>query len=750
LAETMAGPGALYPRRIFGGGKEKSSPRPGKLLRLPDLFTLLLLLLLSVDIVSCGGVATSSSSPVTVIVTPSAAQPFTSGQVQFTASAQNAAASGFVWEVNSQKGGNLTVGIISPSGLYTAPASVPNPPRVTVSAVLQSDSSKSGSSIVTIQASSPIQGTLLLAPPLSSLTMSNALQLQVKTAGVSNSDVNWAVDGTPNGNATVGVISAGGLYTPPNASGAHTITATLKTNPNVIGSAQVEVTDFAGAFTWRNDNSRSGQNQHELALAPATVSTASFGKLFSCPLDGYAYAQPLYVANLDLSLLGKGTRNVIFVATEKDSVYAFDADAQPCEQLWRTSLIPTGEEAVPTPNQQISTDDISPFVGITGTPVIDPTSSTLYVVAKTRTISINPVYHQRLYGLELATGQPKIQPGGVEIATPPSVFPSFSSLLENQRAALLLDNQIVYVAFASHHDLGDYHGWLIGYDSSTLQQVFVFDATPGGTQGGIWQSGGGPSADANHNVFVITGNGTFDASRGGLDYGNSFLRLIATANSSVADYFSPCDQAALSSTDQDLGASAPLLLPDSAGSPSNPHLMLGGAKNGSLYLLNRDNLTGYNGVCPDSPNRVQTVPVGDGPILSTPLFWNNFVYLAAGNGRLKAYALSGGLLNQSPLASQSPETLGPMGATPVVSSKGAANAITWLIDASGAVVSPNKPAILRAYDPNDLSSEIYNSAMVPARDTAGLAVKFTVPTVANGKVYVGTQTELDVYGLLPD
>ncbi len=217
----------------------------------------------------------------------------------------------------------------------------------------------------------------------------------------------------------------------------------------------------------------------------------------------------------------------------------------------------------------------------------------------------------------------------------------------------------------------------------------------------------------------------------------------------MADYFSPCDQAALSTADQDLGSSAPVLLPDSAGSVSMLHLMMGGAKNGKLYVLNRDSLGRYTYPCPDPAASVQEVPIGDGPILSTPLFWNNFIYVAAGNGKLKAIPMASGVL-QLPPSSQSLETLGPQGATPVVSSNGANNAIIWLIDTSGALVTPNTPAILRAFDASDLSKEIYNSAMAPNnRDTAGLAVKFTVPTVANGKVYVGTQTELDVYGLLP-
>jgi hypothetical protein len=571
--------------------------------------------------------------------------------------------------------------------------------------------------------------------------------MQVLTAGVTNSLVNWSVDGVRGGSAANGTISTGGAYTPPGAAGPHLIIATLQANPNAIGSAQVEVTDFPGMFTWRNDNSRSGVNNQELALAPATVTSSLFGKLFSCPLDGYAYAQPLYVANL--AIPGSGTHNVVFVATEMDSVTAFDADANPCVQLWRTILIPAGSEAIPTPNQGITSADIAPFLGITGTPVINVSTSTLYVVAKTSTTGSNPIYSQVLYALDLATGQTKIQPTGAQIRSLGPASPAFSYLLENQRAALLFDNNAVYVAFGSHGGQGNYHGWLMGFDSSTMQQTLFFDVTPNSLQGGgIWQSGGGPSADINHNVYVLTGDGPFDAYRGGASYSQSFLRLGNTGALSVMDYFSPCDESTLASGGLDVGASAPLLLPDSAGSALQPHLMLGASKNGSLYLANRDNLGGYNGICPDASSRVQTVPLGDGPFLSTPIFWNNSVYAAAGNGKLKAFPVTGGVLASSSLPAQSPEMFGPQGATPVISAKGANNALIWLIDSSGALATPNTPAILRAFDPNNLSNEIYDSGMVPLRDTAGLAVKFTVPTVANAKVYVGTQTELDVYGLL--
>jgi len=234
-----------------------------------------------------------------------------------------------------------------------------------------------------------------------------------------------------------------------------------------------------------------------------------------------------------------------------------------------------------------------------------------------------------------------------------------------------------------------------------------------------------------------------------MSYSDSFLRLGTAGGLAVSDYFTPCDQATLESAGEDVGAGSPVLLPDSAGSSSQPHLLIGGSKGGSLYVVNRDSMGQFNSACPDSTARVQTIPVGAGPILSTPSFWNNSVYVAAGNENLKSFPMSGGILASSPSASESSETLGPQGATPVISSNGTNNAILWLIDSSGALAVPNAPTILRAYDPNNLSNEIYNSAMVSSRDQAGLAVKFTVPTVANGKVYVGTQTELDVYGLLP-
>ena len=705
-------------------------------------------LLLVAFCTACGAVGPSSSAPppapVTVTVTSNVPSTYPGDQVIFTAVVQNAQNSTVTWQVDGTPSGSASVGVIDSTGHYTAPNTVPDPPMVKVTAVLQADPSKTGTASVMILSLSSITGQLIVSPALSSVTPTQSLQLQILTPGVTNTDVTWT--------ATGGSITTGGLFTPPANPGPYTVLASL---PNAQGSATVEVTDFAGVLTWRNDNLRSGINSQELALTPANVSTKTFGKLFSCKIDGYAYAQSLYVPNFPIP--GSGIHNVIFVATEKDSVFAFDADSSPCVQLWTTQLIPTGSQAIETPNFQITSDDIAPFVGITGTPAISLETSALYAVAATETIlplpgTSDPGYSSLLYALDLATGQPVIQPAGVA----PFVAPA----LENQRPALLLDDRNVYVGFGSYGGQGDYHGWLFGYDAASLLPTGSFNVTPApNLHGGIWQSGGGPSADPNdpnHFVFVATGDGSFNIGSGILSYSNSFLRLGTSGGLSVVDYFTPCDEATLETEGLDVGSSALLLLPGSAGSSAQPHLLIGGSKAGSLYVVNRDQMGKYTAApplpppappCNDSAVSVQTVtPPGSGPILSTPLFWNSSLYVAPGNGNLMSFAMTAGVLAASPSATNSNETLGPQGATPVISADGANNAILWLIDTSGAAAGT--PAILRAYDANDVSNEIYSSpASASSPDAAGPAVKFTVPTVANGKVYVGTQTELDVYGL---
>ncbi len=310
----------------FGKRLQRRSLPPPRAARSPEIYRQLpfACLILCAICSSCGVVSSGPIAPppppVVVTVSPNSAKPFPGDQVQFQAVVENASSSAVNWEVNGVAGGNSVAGLIDSAGLYTSPAVVPSQPTVMVTAVLQSDATKTGSASVTIQSFSSVTGTLVLSPAFSSVTTSQTLQLQIVTPGISNSDVNWAANG--------GTISSSGFFTPPSTPGAYTILAML---PNATGAATVEVTGFAGTLSWRNDNKRAGVNNQELALAPGTVNSSTFGKLFSCPLDGYAYAQPLYVANL--AIPGKGTRNAIFVATEMDSVFAFDADAMPCVQL---------------------------------------------------------------------------------------------------------------------------------------------------------------------------------------------------------------------------------------------------------------------------------------------------------------------------------------------------------------------------------------------------------------------------------
>ncbi len=547
----------------------------GILLLAPVLFSLFC--------VSCGAVGSGPpppAVPASVIVTPSSAQPFTGASVQFSVQVQNAPGS-VNWMVNQIPEGNPTVGMISASGKYVAPSQIPiSGATVTVTAVLQAEPSVSGSASVTIQSPSSTQVQLTLSPALASVTTSQALQLNVQAAGISNTDVSWAVACEPAGACVAGTISQTGLFTPPNAANSNIVTATLLADPSTTGRAIVEVTDFAGTLTWRNDNARSGINNRELVLAPSMVNPSTFGWLFRCPIDAAAYAQPLYVPNL--AIPGNGTHNVVIVATEMDSVYAFDADAAPCQTLWHASVVPSGLQPISSFGL-----NIVPFIGITGTPVIDTGASELYVVAAVEMNQENPSYLHQLYALDLSTGT-MLSPTGFTTFPPDAPF---SSAGQMQRAALLLDNGTVYVAFGGNGSPNAYHGWLFAFDAASLAQTGVFDVTmPPASQGGIWMSGGGPSADSNHNIFVVTGDGPFNANRtqNSFSYSDSFLRLVLSGGLSVADYFTPCDQANLQTAGLDVGTSAPVLLLE-------PHLLIGGSKDGTLYAMNPDQLGGF---CP--------------------------------------------------------------------------------------------------------------------------------------------------------
>jgi hypothetical protein len=504
---------------------------------------------------------------------------------------------------------------------------------------------------------------------------------------------------------------------------------------------------FQGVLTYHNDDARTGQNLLETLLTPAKVNSSTFGKLFSYPVDGYIYAQPLYVPMVTFPHKG-GVHNVVYVATEHDSVYAFDADRTSASPLWHTSFINAKKGIGTVPSSMVNTDDIKPEIGITGTPVIDPSTGTLYVVAKT--INRAGVVQQHLHELNIATGKEKF--GGPRLisasvkGTGDAVNKhgkiAFDALLANQRSALLLANGIVYVAFASHGDQGPYHGWLFAYKARGLGSVAVFNSTPNGSKGGIWQGSNAPAVDANGNIYFGISNGTFDVNTGGFDYGDSFVRATLSKHMiSIADYFTPFDESFLAGGDLDVGSSGALLLPDQSTGPA--HLAVTADKNGTIYLLNRDSLGHFNPS--DDSQIVQELFQVTEKMLCPFAYFNNSVYFVAVNQALTRIPLAGGRFDTAAIKVASP-SIGFPGASLSISANGSADGIVWVIKDDN---FNSGPSILFAYDASDLS-ELYDSSQAPAgRDTAGFAVKFTTPTIANGKVYIGTQTELDVFGLLP-
>ena len=304
-------------------------------------------------------------------------------------------------------------------------------------------------------------------------------------------------------------MSASGVYSPPSSAGTHTVAARSVADTNATASASVSVTDFQGVFTYHNHLSRDGVNSQEYALNTSSVKAGTFGKRFACAIDAAAYAQPLWVANV---AIGGGTHNVLIAATQHDTVYAFDADASPCQTYWSKSLLDNGEKWVTSGD--VNTDDITPDIGIVGTPVIDPGTNTIYVVSKSKNGSH---FHQRLHALSLIDGSEKFN-GPQEISFSSGGI-DFNPLTQNERCGLALVNGVVYIAYASHGDNPTYYGWVVGYSASSLNQVSVFNDDPGSAYGGIWMSGGAPAADSNGNLYVITGNGNFD---GNTQFGDSF------------------------------------------------------------------------------------------------------------------------------------------------------------------------------------------------------------------------------------
>src|SRR5581483_10907991 len=523
---------------------------------------------------------------------------------------------------------------------------------------------------------------------------------------------------------------------------------------------------FTGVFTQHNDNGRTGQNLGETILTPQNVNPKTFGKVFSYSVDGQIYAQPLYVPNVVIP--NQGTHNVVYVVTQNDSLYAFDADGLTSTPLWQVSFINPAAGITPLLcGSNLNIDkycSIYPITGITSTPVIDPTSNTLYVVVRTQKGS---QFFQALHAIDITTGAEKFGgPVNISASVPgtgggsKNGMVSFATGTSIQRPGLLLANGRIYIGWS-----GVQHGWVMAYDAKTLQQIAAFLPTPNSLGGGVWATGNGLVADSNGYVYVSASDGGYDINTGGSDWGDTVIKFDPSLN--IVDSFTPLDQGCRALNDMDLGSGGPMLLPPQPGSVTNELLAAG--KGGTpcdlnpadspIYLLNTAALGGYN---PTQDQDVQEISGSAGGYWSSPAYWQGpnatYVYYGGvvaeeGNGEpLKMYTMTNGLLSTAPVTQT--KAIFPVGVTPSVSANGTSNGIVWAVERPDALgVSPGiQPAIVYAYDATNLGALLYSSAGVITekvlRDRGGCANKFAVPTIANGKVYVGTQKELDIFGLL--
>lgn len=508
------------------------------------------------------------------------------------------------------------------------------------------------------------------------------------------------------------------------------VTLALVLISSAIGVGQVSVP------TNRYDNNRTGLNDNESFLNPANVTSSTFAKLGAYNVDGYVVAQPLYMQNVSI---GGALHNVVFVATQHDSLYGFDADnLTGGNALWQVSFINPAANitSVPIADQGCTAVNGYTEIGIQGTPAIDTATATLYVDVKTKEVTgVNTAYIHRLHAIDITSGQEKPGSpvkisGSVQGASGTVVFDSAKAC---QRAGLLLSNGKVYIGFGSN-GCDTARGWLFAYDETTLQQLGVFSTAPNQPRGAaIWQGGSGLVGDSSGNVFLMTANGPFNVNVGGSDFGDSFMKVSLNGNSlNWTDYFTPYDQGTMAANDLDLGAGGALLVP-------SPNVLIGAGKTGSIYVVNPDNMGHFNSN--DNSQIIQWEQNVLNEVDGSPALWNNVVFFAPGHGPVVGYLLnSSGLLSTLPIWSTQP--IIPVGG-PIISANGSSNGILWLIRKFGSSAEQ-----ISAFDAAQ-ASEIYNSSMAGTRDTLGTTSHFVVPTVANGRVYVGTQTQLVVYGLMP-
>src|SRR5271166_2449077 len=707
------------------------------------------LLTVSLVLANCSGVSTpappAGSTAPTISAQP-ANQSVAVGQTAtFSVTASGTAPLSCQW----QKGTTAISGATSATYTTAATTTADSGSKFSVVVSNATGSTTSNAATLTVTATA-VAPTITQQPASVTVTAGQTATFSVTATGTDPLTYQW-LQGTT---SITGATSAS--YATPATTTANSGTQYKVIVSNSVGSATSNVATLTvnaappastDVLTYHNDIARTGQNLNETTLTTSNVTSAKFGKLGFYPVDGLVDAEPLYASNV--AVPSNGTHNVLVVATEHDSVYAFDADSG--ATLWHVSVLKTGE----TTSDNRGCSQVTPEIGITSTPVIDRAqgpNGVIYVVAMSKDASAN--YHQRIHALDLALGT-ELLGGPLDIqATYPGTGDSSSNgnvVFEpgqyKERAALLLLNGVIYTGWASHCDIRPYTGWIIGYGESTLAQASVLNITPNGNEGAIWMAGAGLAADSSGNIYFLDANGDFDTNMNASgfpsdgDYGNAFMKLSTSGGQlAVADYFEMDNGVAESNSDVDLGSGGTIVLPDlSDGSGNTLHLAVGAGKDSNLYLVNRDSMGKFSS---NNSNLYQELAGAlPGGVWAMPAYFNNTIYYGSVGSSIQAFTITNAKLSATATA-QTANSFGYPGATPSVSANGASNGIVWAVE-------NGNPAVLHAYSATNLT-ELYNSNQASSsRDQFGAGNKFITPMIVNGKVFVGTPNGVAVFGLLP-
>jgi hypothetical protein len=670
----------------------------------------------------------------------------TAGQAAtFSVSASGTAPISYQWRKNTVNISGAT------ANSYTTPATSAADNGAKFDVVVSNSAGSMTSSQATLTVNStPVAPTITTQPANQTVTAGQTATFSVVAAGTAPLTYQWQKNGSVISGATAAsyttpvttTADSGELFRVVVSNSAGNVTsnsASLTVNPGTSNSS-VDV------ITYHYDNGRSGMNLNETALTPANVNSTQFGKKGEFTVDGHVDAQPLYLSQVTI---GAQKKNVLYVATEHGSVYAFDADSvsgTTSTFLWKTTTLGSGE----TTSDNRGCGQVSPEIGITATPVIDRARNAIYVVAMSK--NSGGSYFQRLHALNLSTGAQLFSGPQTITATYPGTGDNssggnvvFDPKQYKERPGLLQINGTIYTTWSSHCDIRPYTSWVMAFSADTLAQTSVLNLVPNGSEGGIWMAGTAPAADAAGNLFFILGNGDFDTTLNASGFpangncGNCFVKLSTSSGLKLADYFTPHNTVAESNADTDFGSGGGILLLDVADSGGNTrHLSVGAGKDSIIYVVDRDSMGKFNA----STDQIYQEISGQlgGGVFSMPAFFNNTVYYGAVGDALKAFPVTTARLAAAP-SSQSTHHFGYPGTTPSVSANGTINGIVWAIENSGAE--------LFAYDATNLTNELYNSNQAAANRDHFSGNKFITPMVVNGKVYVGTATSVAVFGLLP-